>query len=658
MRSIRDAADEAESRRLRLAFLALVMVGLFVLLLARLWFLQVMAGEQFVAQATGNAVRTVPLDPPRGKMVDRDGETLVRNRFAPVVSVLPDEMGDEEQRREIYAELAELLDMEVDRVAERAESLRYGPFRPRPIATDVPVDVISYIHEQSATRYPGVYAETLPLREYPYDGLAGHVLGYLGEISQEDLERDRYAGYRRGELIGWAGLERSREQWLRGTPGQRRLEVDPAGEVMRELGETPPAPGSDLRLTLDRDSQELVEDALADGLEVARNDDLPATAGAAVVLNPRNGEIVAMASEPGFEPEQFVGGISVDDWQELNDPDNEYPLINRAVQSAQPPGSVFKVVTSLAALHEGVITPNTPVDCPGVWEWNTFRYPNWRVRDSGQVNLEEALAESCNTYYFELARRMWQAEQAEGDQPRERIQSHAKQLGLGKPTGVDLPDERSGIVPGREWKRDYWERTRETTCAQAEEADAAGSDNAELLTELCEEGWRWRGGDAVNLAIGQGDLLVSPLQMANVYAAIANRGTLWKPRVADAAIAPDGEVTDFEAERLVELPYDRAHLDAVHRGLRAVNERGTAEAVFGDMPVPIAGKTGTAQNQPKEDISWYVGYGPADDPRYVVAVMVEEGGGGGKTAAPITRHIFEGLFDLGQTPLTTGPDTD
>lgn len=658
MRSIRDVADEAESRRLRLTFLALVVVGLFVLLVARLWFLQIMAGEQFVAQATGNAVRTVTLDPPRGKIVDRDGETLVRNRFAPVVSVLPDEMGDEEDRREIYTDLAELLDMDVDVVAERAESLRYGPFRPRPIATDVPIDVISYIHEHSATRYPGVYAQTLPLRQYPHDSLASHLLGYIGEISAEELDSERYAGYRRGELIGWAGLERSREQWLRGTPGQRRLEVDPTGEVMRELGETPPVPGSDLRLTLDQESQKLVEDALAEGMEVARDDDLPATAGAAVVLNPDNGEIVAMASEPTFDPEQFVGGITQEDWDALNDPDNEFPLINRAVQSAQPPGSVFKVVTSLAALDEGVITPNTTLDCPGVWEWNTFRYPNWRTRDSGSINLEEALAESCNTYYFELARRMWKAEQAEGDEPRERIQSHAERLGLGEPTGVDLPGERGGIVPGRKWKRDYWERTRETTCAQAEEAEAAGSDNADLLAELCEEGWRWRGGDAVNLAIGQGDLLVSPLQMANVYAAIANRGTLWKPHVTDAAVSPQGEVTDFEPERLAELPYDRAHLNAVHRGLRAVNERGTAEAVFGDMPVPIAGKTGTAQNKPREDISWYVGYGPAEDPRYVVAVMVEEGGGGGETAAPITRHIFEGLFDLEQTPLTTGPDTD
>lgn len=656
MRSLRDAADEAESLRLRLTFLVLLVVSLFVLLLARLWFLQIMAGEQFVAQATGNAVRTVTLDSPRGKIVDRDGETLVRNRFAPVVAVRPEEMGDE--REEIYADLADLLGMDAEEVAERAESLRYGPFRPRPIATDVPVDVVSYIHEHSATRYPGVYAETMPLREYPHGELAAHLLGYVGEISSEDLDKERYAGYQRGQLIGWAGIERGRERSLRGTPGQRRLEVDPTGEVMRELGETSPVPGSDLRLEVDRESQAVLEEALDEGMEVARDDDLPATAAAGVVLDPRDGGVVAMASKPTFEPGQFVGGITHDEWDRLNDPDNDFPLINRAVQSAQPPGSVFKVVTSLAALDEGVVNPGTHLDCPGVWEWNTFRYPNWTGRDSGPVDLVDAIAESCNTYFFELARRMWQAEQREGEDPRERIQHHARQVGLGEPTGVDLPSEREGIVPGRQWKREYWERTRETTCAQAEAAESADSDNAELLRELCEEGWRWRGGDAVNLAIGQGDLLVTPLQMANVYAAIANGGTVWRPRVAEAAIGPDGETTEFEPERLAELSYSRAHLDAIRQGLVEVNERGTAAAVFDGMPLRVAGKTGTAQNKPKEDISWYVGYAPAEDPRYVVAVMVEEGGGGGETAAPISRRVFEGLFDLDKTRLQTGPETD
>lgn len=656
MRSIREAADRSESVRLRLTFLALLLVGLLILLLARLWFLQVMAGEQFVAQATGNAVRTVTLDPPRGEMVARDGETLVRNRITAVVAVRPDEMGDERQR--IYRELARLLNMDRAEVVERAQSARYGPFRPRPIATDVPVDVVSYIHEHSATRFPGVTVETKPRREYPHGNLAAHALGYVGQISSEDLESERYEGYHRGALIGWSGLERSQERWLRGTPGQRRLEVNPAGEVVRELGRTPPAPGSDLRLTLDVDSQRIVQDALAEGMQVAHEDGLPATAGTAIVMDPRDGAVVAMASRPTFDPGRFVGGISTDAWRRLNDPENHYPLINRAVQSAQPPGSIFKVVTSLAALDEGLITPVTTLNCPAVWEWNGFNYPNWRSTDAGPMSLVEALAESCNTYFFELARRMWQIEQSQGENPRQLIQTHAKNLGLGEPTGVDLPSERGGTVPGREWKRDYWERTRETTCAQAEEARATGSDNAELLTDLCQRGWRWRGGDAVNLAIGQGDLLTTPLQMANVYAAIANGGTLPTPHLTTAAVAPDGEVTDLTPEPAAQLDYSPSHLNAIHRGLVAVNERGTASTVFAGMPVTVAGKTGTAQNEPKEDISWYVGYAPADDPRYVVAVMVQQGGGGGQTAAPITRRIFEGLLDVERTQIDTGPDTD
>jgi len=656
VRSVRQAADRAESVRLRLTFLAVLLLSLFVLLLARLWFLQIMAGEQFVAEATGNAVRTVTLDPPRGKMVDRDGQALVRNRMTPVVAVRPDEMGDARER--VYSDLARLLDMDREKVVERAESQRYGPFRPRPIATDVPVDVVSYIHERSATRYPGVRVETKPRREYPHGELAAHALGYVGQISSEDLKKERYAGYQRGAVIGWSGLERAREPSLRGTPGQRRLEVNPAGEVVRELGRTPPEPGSDLRLTLDTETQRMVEDALTKGMQVARDDDLPATAGAAVVMDPSDGSVVAMASRPTFDPGRFVGGISVDGWRRLNDSDRHYPLINRAVQSAQPPGSVFKAVTSLAALDEGLITPTTQLSCPSVWEWNGFHYPNWQSRDGGQLGLVDALAESCNTYFFELARRMWKIEQSQGDNPRQLIQTHAHNLGLGQLTGVDLPSERSGTVPGRQWKRQYWERTRESTCAQAEEARARGSDNAELLTELCESGWRWRGGDAVNLAVGQGDLLVTPLQMANVYAAIANGGTLPTPHLTEAAVAPDGEVTDLSPEPAAQLDYPSTHLDAIHQGLMAVNERGTASAVFADMPVRVAGKTGTAQNEPKENISWYVGYGPAQSPRYVVAVMVAQGGGGGQTAAPITRHIFEGLFDVAQTPLGTGPNTD
>ncbi len=670
----RPEADRGESLRLRLTFLLLLVVGLFVLVLARLWFLQVMAGEQFVAQATGNAVRTVDLEAPRGMIVDAEGESLVRNRWAPVVSVLPDDIGDEEERERVYEELAEVLDLDPDDVADRAESLRWGPFQPRPVATDVDRDVISYVHERSGTDWQGVYTDTRPVREYPQGETAAHLPGSVNEISEEQLDSEAYEGYEPGEMIGARGLERAYEDLLRGTRGQRRLEVDPAGNVVRELGQTEPAPGSDLQLTLSLEEQRIVEEALDEGLELAREADLPATSGAAAVLDPRDGAVRALASAPRFDAGIFSGGISQEDLEEIEDPDNDAPRRNRALEELAAPGSVFKPVTSLAALREGIITPQTTIDCPPRWELGDSTFPNWNPEPQGQLDLEQALARSCNTYYYELGYTFWRSEQNElaaqegglldilrrSDAPEEAMVETGRDLGLGERTGL-LPAEAAGSIPGREWKLDYWERTRETTCEQAQTAEEVGSPNARLLRELCEEGWRWRGGDAVNASIGQGDVSVTPLQMANLYAAIANGGTLWEPRLVASAESADGTVQEAEPEPIRELDDPESHLQAIHEGLVAVNEppRGTAAAVFDGFELPVAGKTGTAQaGGDRENTSWYVGYAPADDPEYVVAVMIEEGGGGSETAAPLTRRILEGLFDLEEEELELGPETE
>ncbi len=670
----RNAADRGESLRLRLTFLLLLVVGLFVLILARLWFLQIMAGEQFVAQATGNAVRTVDLEAPRGMILDREGETLVRNRWSPMVAVLPDDIGGEDERERIYGELADVLDMEPEVVAQRAESLRWGPFQPRPVATDVDRDVISYIHERSGTDWPGVHTQTRPVREYPRGETAAHLPGSVNEISAEQLEMDRYDGYAPGQMIGARGLERAYEDLLRGTRGQRRLEVDPAGNVVRELGQTDPAPGADLQLTLDLDDQQIAEDALDEGLDLAREAGLPATSGAVVVLDPNDGAVRALASAPRFDAGLFSGGISQDDLEAIEDPDNEAPRRNRALEEVYAPGSVFKPVTSLAALREGLITPQTTIDCPPEWELGDRTFPNWTSEPQGQLDLEQALARSCNTFYYELGYTFWRSESNElsaqdggvldilrrGDGPDEALVETGKDLGLTQRTGL-LPAEAAGSVPGREWKLEYWEATRERTCAQAQEAQEVGSPNADLLRELCEEGWRWRGGDAVNASIGQGDVSVTPLQMANLYAAIANRGTVWEPYLVASAEMPDGTVQEAEPEALHELDDPEAHFEAIHDGLVAVNEgsRGTARAVFEDFEISVAGKTGTAQaGGDRENTSWYVGYAPAEDPEHVVAVVIEEGGGGSETAAPLTRRVFEGLFDLELQELELGPETE
>ncbi|MDP8970100.1 MAG: penicillin-binding transpeptidase domain-containing protein, partial [Actinomycetota bacterium] len=450
-----------ESTRLRLTLLTFLVVSLFAVLFGRLWFLQVMAGERYAQAAQGNAIRTISVEASRGQILDRNNTPLVGNRYAMVVSVQPAEMGD--RKDEIIAELAELLALSPAEIHERIASSRVSAFRPKPIAVDVPADVAFYLHENAASRFPGVYAETLSVRTYPQGSTAAHVVGYLGEIGAEELRRPDYAGYQPGDEIGWSGVERAYEPVLHGQRGMRRFEVNAAGDVLGELDEILPTPGADLRLTLDLGAQQLVEQALTEGISRARRigdrgtgpgrgGTFKAPAGAAVVMDPNNGEVLALVSYPGFEPEQFVGGVGSAYWKWLQDRQNAFPLINRAIQSSYPPGSVFKIVSAAAALQDGYMTPTSQLPCPARWEWAGTVYRNWKSTDSGPLNLLQALEQSCDTVFYELARRMWTDEQREGGGgqgragppaggplPRERLGSQAAAWGLGNPTGIDLP---------------------------------------------------------------------------------------------------------------------------------------------------------------------------------------------------------------------------
>jgi penicillin-binding protein 2 len=663
VRSTPTTAAQLDSTRLRLTFLTLLVVSLFLLLFARLWFLQVMAGERYVNLSQNNATRTLTIAAPRGRILDRNGEPLVENRFAMVVSVQPNEMG--EHQDEILADVADLLGMSLQDVQRQIRGSRVSPFSPKPIALDVPIDVALYIHENGSTRLPGVYAERLPVRQYPHGSAAAHIVGYLGEINETELADPTYEGYEPGDLIGWSGLERTYESELHGTKGLRRYEVNSRGDVLRELDDRVPVSGSDLKTTLDLASQRLVEEALKEGIAKARTVEDPegrangfykAPAGAAVVIDPRNGGIVAMASYPTFNPSKFVGGVSQDYWDHLQNPKSHFPLINRPIQSSYPPGSVFKIISAAAALEEGYVTPDTYTPCPGEWIWAEQRFGNWKSTDSGSMTIDTALEQSCDTVFYEIARRMWEDEQQEGDHIHERLASQARAWGLGEATGVDLPSERSGVVPGREWKQEFWENSRDSYCSQARQSTDPYL--IDLFTDLCERGNIWRGGDAVNMSIGQGDVQTTPLQIANAFAAVANRGTLYRPHLGQKLIRPDGERAPVPVETILQLPVSKRNLDVIAEGLRRVAAQGTASATFGGFPVPVAGKTGTAEFRPKQPFAWFAGYAPADKPRYVVVAMVEEGGGGSLNAAPIVRRIFEGLFDLEKTEIQPGVATD
>ena len=373
-----------------------------------------------------------------------------------------------------------------------------------------------------------------------------------------------------------------------------------------------------------------------------------------------------MASYPTFAPSAFVGGISQPEWGYLQNRENHYPLINRVIGSAYPPGSVFKIVSAAAALHYGFAEAEAPLPCPASYEWNESVYDNWRTTDSGHLTLAHALEQSCDTVFYFLARQIFNREiqehgaRADPSVYTEYLGEMARAFNFDDALGIDLPGEIGGVIPGRQWRNDYWLNARETYCTNAQTA-APGSYSAALFDDLCRFGNLWRGGDLVNMSIGQGDVQTTPLQVAASFAAIANDGVIMRPHVVRAVLDDSGSMETVEPEVVGRLPLSPEDLGVIQEGLRLVTgPEGTAGRVFATFPVPIAGKTGTAENLPKQPYAWFAGYNivPAEGRRYVVVAMLEEGGGGSQHAAPIVRRIFEGLLGLQETAITSGDVTD
>jgi penicillin-binding protein 2 len=655
-------ASSDSSPILRLTFLAVLAIALFVALFARLWFLQVLAGDRFVELADSNRLRTVVSEAPRGAILSSDGEELVRNR--PALTISADRqalLGSDGAPRDAEAErvierVAELLELDTAEVIDRLGSQRRSPFRAVPIEIDVPPELVFTIREQQELFF-GVETESLPVREYPQGTLASHVVGYVGEISQDELLDPEYTDYLGGDLIGRSGLEQSYEADLRGAAGRRLLVVNAREHVLDVQSDRPPVPGNDLRTTIDSELQEATERLLADGIEASRSierDDgqlLPSTAGSAVVLDARSGAILAMASWPDYDPREFVGGVGPDYFEFLQDPESERPLVNRALTGSYPPGSVFKHASGAAMVEAGVIGPRGTRDCDAQFELggNTFR--NWnRGVNEGPMDLSDALKRSCDTYFYALAYENWVRENAD-DGSEEALTEVGQRFGYGRTLDVDLPSESPGRVPGRQWREEYWLESRDRYCSQAEAAEQ-GSLEEELLSDLCQFGGVWRGGDAVNSSIGQGDVMATPLQVAASYQAVANDGVLMRPHVGSQVVSPDGEVVrEIEPEPLGELGLDEETTAAIREGLERVlmESDGTGSSAFSGFPldeIPVAGKTGTAESPPRVPYAWFAAYAPADDPEIVVAVNVEQGGGGSQTAAPIVRNIMEHHFGI------------
>lgn len=630
-----------EAPRLRLSVLGVIVISLFAALFSRLWYLQVMDSESFKVAAKANQVRIVYEPAPRGRILDRNGVVLVDNRFRFVVTLSRQAAA---QNPTVTTRVAALLNMSVEEVQQRVDDVRFSPYKPVPVAEDVPKDLAIYLRERHFD-FPGVAVTRVAERVYPEGQLAAHVLGNVGQITSDELEKLRKDGYREGDEIGRGGVESAYEKYLRGEPGVTKLAVDASGTVLREAAvgkPKPPVPGRDIQLTIDSHVQRLAEESLAQGLEAARKShdreqakNFIAPAGAAVVLDPNDGSVLAMASHPTYDPTVFVGGIKQSVFDEMRKKENHFPLNNRAIQGQYPPGSTFKLFTSLAGLEKGLIEPRTTVDDQGRFILKNCLgercvYRNAGGIKHGRVDLVRALLVSSDVYYYQLGASFW----TQRDKAPDAMQETARRFGLGELTEIPLLGEQ----PGRVW----------TPADRLKFHERRPKDFPEGA---------WRTGDNINMAIGQGDVAVTPLQLASAYGAFATGGTLVPPRIAARVLDPQSRpVADLPAQPSRQIPLPPGS-DAVAAGLQAVvaDPKGTAYAAFAGFPLasfPIAGKTGTAQVPPLQDTALFVSYGPLPRPQFVVAVVMEESGFGAATAAPVSRRIWEGLVGAPPGPVT------
>lgn len=593
----------------RLTGVMVVVLATFAILTLRLFYLQVMEGSEYRRQSEINSIRLQDIDAPRGLIFDRHGTMLVDNRPSFDLFIVPKDARPMDQTLE---KLSRLLQEPVEILQARLDkSKKHGAYTPVLIDEDVGRDTLAAV-EVHRYDLPGVVVKVSPKRHYLYNQHAVHLIGYMGEINAEELRREAYADCKGGDFIGKFGVEKSFEGHLRGVRGGNQVEVNATGQIVRILKTVPAQAGQDITLTIDHELQETAEYLLQD------------QSGAVVAVDPDNGEILAMASSPTFDPNNFIVGMTRDVWSDLiNNPFR--PLENKAIQSEYPPASTYKIVTAIAGLEEGVIDSETTFYCPGFYKYGNRIYRCWRRGGHGEVNVVQALKHSCDVYFYQVGEALGV----------DRLAWYAKAHGLGAATGIPIDGEVSGLIPTAAWKRKRM-------------------------------GVSWQGGETLSIAIGQGFNLVTPLQMAMLTAAVGNGGTRYRPIVVKSMQAgANGVRTVTEPEVVGQLPVGDTTLALVRRGLWAVvNEsKGTAHATrFED--VDFSGKTGTAQvvgrkpetegenaeddedNHFFKDHAWFVAYAPSEHPRIAVAVIVEHGEHGSSAAAPVAREVIRKYLNL------------
>jgi penicillin-binding protein 2 len=665
------------------ARLSLLVVQIFIFsllfgLMGRLFYLQVAAGPKYRDAALSIQSRDVVTPATRGLIVDSSGVPLALNRVGVAITVDRTKIDRQPDKGvAVLQSISALLKIEYRDVYQRTRLCGELPkgqragcwtgsrFQPIPLTKEADPELALRIVERP-DQYPGISATPVSIRNYPANAgaNAAHLLGYIGPLTEKDLSGANGRSYFRSESIGKAGLEIQYDEYLRGSPGIKTVIVDRKEAVTSTTQNSKPVGGNHLVTSIDVRVQAAAESALADAVRRARSMGYPSDGAAAVVMDVRNGQIIALASHPTYDPNSYERGLTVAEAKNLYSEKAGVPALSRALQGLFAPASTFKVVSAVAAANAGYDLKAT-YDCPSQVEVGTRAFQNFESKAQGRISMTKAMAISCDTIWYRIAFDEWLRDG--GLKPKSSANDYffnaAKGFQIGVKTGIDLPSESSGRLADREWRKSWYEQNKDFYCNYKDRASKSQQTAflVQLAYENCLDGDKIRAGDAVNFSIGQGDTVISPLKLAQMYAAIANGGTILKPTIAKAIVKTDGTVIKgFKPEKLGVLPADKETLKFLQRSLREVVVSGTGAGAFSSFPVPVSGKTGTAQvfgrnpnGSAKADTSWFASYGPTNKPRFAVVMMVSQGGFGASVSGVGTRKIYETLFGVQRSKVSS-----
>jgi penicillin-binding protein 2 len=561
-----------------------------------LWVLQIIKGKEFEQRAVSNCIRLLVEEAPRGEIYDQQGHILVTNRPSVNFSIIPAEISNYQT---LSDKLSPVIALDSPTILSKLKNHRQSPFQALTIKRDLKKDTIVAIEEQKY-KFKGALLTIHPERKYLYRNFAAHLLGYVNEVSEEDLRNTSFNYLTGGDMVGKSGIERFYDSYLRGEKGKKEVEIDALGREIATIKYQKPIAGNDIYLTLNSQLQQFIESQMAE------------KKGAIIVSEPSTGKIMAMVSYPDYDPNMFTQQISLSQWQTIAENEDNV-LCNRNIQSVYPPGSVFKLVTAIAALEEGIINTNSTISCPGYYKEGNIIFKCWKEDGHGNLAIINAIANSCNVFFYTMGRKLG----------IDKLSYYATLLGFGEKTGIDLPGEQVGLVPSQDWKRKNFNQS-------------------------------WYPGDSVNMSIGQGFLLVTPLQVHNLLCLIANEGFYCKPHYVEKIVAKSGELIKQSIPEIThKTDVSQNTFKIIKEGMKRVVESGTGRSA-NISEIEIAGKTGTAQNPQGENHAWFVGFAPVDKPEICVTVFIEHGGDGSVAAAPVASNIIRKYLQLKYGQLAKG----